>query len=387
MPDNTQEDDVHQDELIVDRRQRDAVAAVLTDLGVWPEEDHEESANLDLVLLKNLRLDTYAPVARQRYAKEISILERPGREFTGLDVLLYDLRARFAADRGFIPLMGKNRDAVVGFPQHKGFGNPDPPSGRILIFGDAGQGIRVGAVDGPLAPHEMLPPEFVRRDEEYADPPPMAVYGGHATFVAGLIRQAAPGAHIDTRAGLDPVTGMSSAWTVADKIAGFGSEIDILNLSLGCVTADDEPPLVLRRALDKLDSGIMVIAAAGNRADPRSPERSKPVWPAASTRVVAVGAKQGDDTLASFSPDTDWVNCFAPGVDVTSTYLHGEVALDAAAPRTFEGAASWKGTSFAAAIVSGTVAATMRTHDVPAKEALAKVLGDGTSQVSVDAKG
>ena len=99
------------------------------------------------------------------------------------------------------------------------------------------------------------------------------------------------------------------------------------------------------------------------------------MWPAAFDEVVAVGATDGSK-LAPFSPRAPWVNLIAPGVDVESTYLTGEVKLSSppkgSPTATFSsGFAYWDGTSFAAANVSGAVAAKIRPGRRDARQALA----------------
>lgn len=369
-------------ELVVDARFRDLVAAALVqDLGVWTGSaaDVEESADLGLVLIKNLRLDGYAERARLRWTNEIRALEAGRGAFTTLDVLLHDLRARFAADLGQVPVLGKNRDAVMSYPQHKGTRNPDPATADELTEiaepgDDSGHGVRIGVVDTPLVPHPLLPADIVLRDVELETDglTPLPSVAGHATFVAGLIRMAAPGAQLDVRAGLAPESGVSTAWNVAKKIASFRrSDIDVLNLSLGCVTADGEPPLLLRRALDRLDPGVLVVAAAGNRAEDETVEQ---IWPAASTRVVAAGAVDVETSMKK-----EWVDCVAPGFNVLGPYLHGPV-LDVAG--RFEGVARWSGTSFAAATVSGRIAACMAANNVCARDALKLLIADSSSGVT-----
>ncbi len=371
----------HADELIVDARHRDVVVAALTDLGVWPEPAEERSPDLDLVLLRDLRLDAYAQHARRGYANEIDALESVAGAppFSDLDVLLHDLRDRFAAAHGYVPLLGKNRDAVIGSPQHKGgavLPRPFPRIGDVsLIPADGpGLGIRIGIVDTPLAPHALLPAEIVDRDEEVDTDGPLTPWAGHATFVAGLIREKAPRAHLAVRAGLRADDGENSAWVIAQKIAGLrGAGIDLLNLSLGCETLDQEPPLVLRRALEVLGSDVLVVAAAGNRGIGAADHRT--VWPAAATAVVAVGADPGTITDpdgstedATFSTQQKWVDLTAPGIDVASTYLTGKVGTT-----MFDGFARWTGTSFATATVTGAIAALMSTGTVSAPEAVGQL--------------
>lgn len=381
MSENARNDEqIHPDELIVDARHRSVVEATLTgDLRVWSPADGaaEESADLQLVLLRGLRLSEYAPAARLAYAKDIMALTVPGRDFTDLDVLLYDLRRRFELHHGFVPVLGKNRDAIIGFPQHKSDADPVPVTGRVhLPPGEAGQGVHVGIVDTPFAPHGLLPD--VDHDVAVGTDRPVPFWAGHSTFVAGLVRQQAPGARITARAGLDIDDGMSSAWRVAKAIASFrGSGIDVLNLSLGCVTADGAAPMVLRRALDRLDPEVLVVAAAGNRADQKNPPEQ--IWPAASSGVIAVGATDSAGEVAGFSMNQPWVDTKTLGVGVASTYLSGDVTLQDGAVEGFAGEATWNGTSFAAASITGALAAALTGHHVSPAAARTTVLAAGAA--------
>jgi subtilisin family serine protease len=146
-------------------------------------------------------------------------------------------------------------------------------------------------------------------------------------------------------------------------MAGFaGTRIDILNTSLGCRTFSGSEPLVIRRALRALGPDVLVVAAAGNHN--LEPYRHQPTWPAASPGVVAVGA-----TDANFSPELPWVSYVAPGTQVVSTYLDGAYAR-------------WEGTSFAAAVVSGAVAARTVPGQVSPAQALTRVLQDSSTLVT-----
>jgi subtilisin family serine protease len=376
------------DELVVDSRYRDVVANELVyNLKVWQDtkENEETDDNLQLVLFKNLTdLDAYSAVTRPRYANEIAALETPARQFTSLDVLLYDLRTRFAADHGYVPEMGKNRDATVGFPQHKGVPIPPRPASRPPSDApaNAGRPVHIGVVDVPLYPHPDFPAETVLTagavpdwtvyaEDRYYVP----VWAGHGTFVVGMIRQQAPGATITVRGGLSYVTGTNTAWATAQAIASFrNARPSIVNLSLGCVTLDNQPPMVIRRAIDRLGSDVLVLAAAGNRANAKNPPDH--IWPAAMTDVIAVGA-----TGAEFSPDKPWVDCTAEGDGVTSAYVF-DTLPDSSGPVSFEGYATWSGTSFATATVTGAIAARMtQGTGLPAKDALAALLADPASVV------
>jgi hypothetical protein len=298
-----------------------------------------------------------------------------------LDVLLRCLRRAFADDYGgWVPTVAKNRmlhgvrgsyviDGGAGSgptpPQPyviDGGGSSDPTllaRGRVVgrRAAQPGAGVRVGVVDTKLFPHPWLTGAFVADSEDLWPPDswtdlPDAAY--HATFVTGLILSQAPGATVEVQAALDQHAQRDS-WDVAKTIATFADgSLDVLNLSLGCATDDDRPPLVLTRALATLDPGTVVVAAAGN-FDPSGPQPVRPMWPAALDSVLAVGAVAAEDNgyrRADFSPDVPWVDVLAPGVGVVSTW-----GVQNGGVPTF---ARSNGTSFAAAVVSGAIAAQMR---------------------------
>jgi subtilisin family serine protease len=366
----------HPTELIVDLRHRDAVLALLADLRV-PHDGVEDSADLRLTLLRNLDMAAYAPGARKDYANELAAANPDG--FTDLDVLLHDLRHRFATDHGHLPVLGKNREAIVGFPQHKGLPKTPVAVSEPLTITKTGRGagVRIGVVDTPVVPHSALPADLVAVDAALTAPASEQFWAGHGTFVAGLIRQAAPDAHLDMRTGLSAVNGKGDSWELAKTIAAFRhSGIHILNLSLGCATADGNPPLVLSRAVEVLGDEVLVVAAAGNRN--LTEDRLKAIWPAAATAVVAVGATQRPGGESAFSMDRPWVDCVAPGVRVISAYPTRSVLGEG---ESDDGWAMWSGTSFAAATVSGEIAARMTKNHCGAKEARENLLHDETSVV------
>ncbi len=348
-------------ELIVDLRHLPDVGKKLEDLGVWAgDKAPRKSKELDLALIDDLGdLRAFAVRARSQYYNEIGALERrAGHEFTDLDMLLYVLRSSFAHDRGYVPVLGKNRDTVIGYPQHKGV--TDPTLGNEIRMSRTGQPVepgkrvQVGVVDTPLYAH----PGFEGSIDGVDQPTPIdgniySVWGGHATFVAGRIWQSAPDAHIIVKAGLSDNSGEGTSWDAAEKMAEFiGSGIKVLNLSFGATTNDGEPPLVLQRAIERLvqdNPELLIVAAAGNRGHRAQPPLQ--VWPAAMQRVIAVGARNTDFTLMR-----PWVDVTAVGLRVDGFYLKGKVRLDSGGETVFKGFAEWSGTSFAAAAVSGALA-------------------------------
>lgn len=316
-----------------------------------------------------------------------------------LDGLLAELRRQIAADcGGWVPDMGKNRriSSVTGLPHPKSMGSgevgnfprpADGPGPSVALASDAGQGVRVGLLDTPLCDHPDLAGRYVAHGGalDPATDEPLPLRAGHATFVADLILRRAPAATLQVRAVLDRETGTANAWHTARAMMSFlDDEVDILNLSLGCHTLDGEPPLVLRRAIERLAPHLVVVAAAGNHGQlpglVKGISRRSPTWPAALPQVVAVGAARPADleptNAGFFSPTLPWITCTAPGVGVVAAYQHALVNLPDG-PERFSGYASWSGTSFAAATVSGVIAANTRPGEKTARQALDELLADG----------
>ncbi|HLK42051.1 MAG TPA: S8 family serine peptidase, partial [Thermoleophilia bacterium] len=220
---------------------------------------------------------------------------------------------------------------------------------------------------------------------------------GHGTFIAGIIRQAAPDARVRVIR-IMHTDGIVQENVLLLSLAVLGAQIatavgtgdtdgliDLVSLSLGYF---DESPYdtvytgVLSQLIDRLtDLGVAVIAAAGNQAT------VQPYYPAALATqpgadpvlpVVSVGALNPNRTKAMFSNDGPWVTAWATGSDVISTYpvdLDGsEEPLIAPSPpgsrldrhrETLDpddfrgGFAVWSGTSFSAPLVAATVAAAL----------------------------
>ena len=295
--------------------------------------------------------------------------------------------------------MGKNRVVhgvqLLPYLNAGGFDVPTAlPYGTSLPqYGqpDAGRGVRVGVLDTCLYEHELLAGSYLADRSSLLRPTgaERPWWQGHATFVAGLILQRAPAAELIVRSVLDEDGGGAPVWDVARKMVGYAAEVDILNLSFGCFTVDGQPPLVLERAIHQLPPDVVVIAAAGNHGERRPgsdehllPHPDTPLWPAAFDGVIAVGARYADGRPAPFNPRPrgqrepavglarmlPWIDVLAPGVKVPSTYLGNSVGeliklpvepheQHQAASERFCGVAEWTGTSFAAAAVSGAVAA------------------------------
>jgi hypothetical protein len=357
----------HGDELVVGRPYAGLVLRKLDEWQAHPVIKHD-SAALGLVLIG---VDARSALSRLSQSDDELLgqartnAEREGiSQASALELVHRCLRSSFRREySGWVPTLGKNRivDRVQGTYVIDLTRTPGPSglltSARLPRRASApGAGVRVGLVDTRLIPDPWLLGAFETDASDIWDTSAALEdeSAHHATFLAGLILQQAPGATVVHRAALDDAA-TSDSWQVALQIAALArSDLDVLNLSLGCATDDGQPPLVLEAALATLRPETVVVAAAGNKSDAPDGTAPAPVFPAALENVVAVGALDGA-ALATFSPDEPWVDVYAQGVDVRSTY--------GGADRGTSVLGSWTGTSFSAAIVSGAVAARAEACD------------------------
>jgi membrane-anchored mycosin MYCP len=310
---------------------------------------------------------------------------------------------------GWVPTMGKNRllDRIDGGGEQPAavVGGAEPPEGARAVnlarhgvgetrwaIGGGGGGLPKRAEKGDIGRFEQLREDnkglgrgikVALLDTKIADigqgweieeaallsngGEPIPYPAGHATFVAGLIHQQAPSVDLKVFSVLNN-QGLGDAWDLARKMVHLArsGERMVLNLSLGCSTDDNSPPLLLRRAVELLAPNTVIVAAAGNHGGDNSEYDVKPnapFWPAALPYVIGVGAETKPDSneRASFSPDAKWVRLLGPGDQVTSTFPENvQVSGDKDTIETYtETYAKWSGTSFAAATITGRIAALM----------------------------
>ncbi|ADJ43174.1 subtilisin-like serine protease [Amycolatopsis mediterranei S699] len=265
----------------------------------------------------------------------------------------------------------------------------------------------VGVVDTGVVlrngePHEYLgtrvryDPEDTARIVRDAAGNPVGS-GGHGTFVAGVILKEVPATvAVRMKGVVDESTGDVEDLAVAnaiDDLAGRG--IRLINLSFSGATWEDEPPKAIEQALRRLPPDAVVVTAAGNRGSRQrvfpaaislEPRRDEPAEPKFA-KVIAVGAVEttagAAPEIAGFSNYGPWVTAYADGVDVVGPYFHGDFPNQTAdgEPR-FNGYAVWSGTSFAAATVTGRIAAKMAANrGMTARRAAEDVL-DNSSKVT-----
>jgi subtilisin family serine protease len=204
---------------------------------------------------------------------------------------------------------------------------------------------------------------------------------GHGTFVAGIVNQVDPDATISMYRAIDS-DGIGSEVDVAcAMIEAVRAGNQIINLSLGCQTQDDFPPIALEAALAViagLDAGkpdeekTIIVAAAGNSGDTR------PFWPAAFPGVVSVAGLNPNMTPSPWSSHGFWVTCSTVGQGLHSTYVYGtESPLIDPAETEFprpDPYAVWSGTSFAAPQVAGAIARLYQAPGATLRSALDELL-------------
>jgi Subtilase family len=276
----------------------------------------------------------------------------------------------------------------------KGMGAPqptDPPAGPPQFGDGRGKPAKVAIIDTGISDQRRDDGwlQGVTGDTDPLDQFPLSgpdgyldLAAGHGTFVAGIVRQVAPRARVRVYRAVDS-DGIGSEMTVACEMIRAVKEDKphIINLSLGCQTHDDLPPIAIQVALEVIgkwerDHGreVLIVAAAGNYAD------SRPCWPAAFRRVVSVAGLGPDMRPVPWSTHGFWVTCSTIGQGVRSTYVEGrESPLLDPDPRTFGPSAwgVWSGTSFTSPQITGALARLHEEYGYSPREALDQLLAAG----------
>lgn len=210
---------------------------------------------------------------------------------------------------------------------------------------------------------------------------PIPAYSGHGTFVAGVARCLAPGAEIIVTNEFRVAGSALESDVVPRLVAALGLGVDIFHLTMAAPSRKDLPLVAFEAWLRLLRQykGVLCVVAAGN-SDTR-----RPMWPAAFSEVVSVGALAADwRSRASFSNFGGWVDVYAPGRDLVNAYATGtykcHVTPYKGQERHFYGMAKWSGTSFSTPIVTGLIAARMSRTGENGREAAAVLLAQARRQ-------
>lgn len=210
-----------------------------------------------------------------------------------------------------------------------------------------GWGVRVAVIDTgidlnhPLFAGRIAYPAFDFVDN---DADPQEVMGGagsgHGTFVAGVIALTAPGATIMPLRAFDS-DGAGTSFNIAKAIRFAADQgAQVINMSFGLLDRDR----LIEDALDYARQRVFMIAAAGND------NLDSLHFPASrASRALPVTATDASDRKASFANFNSNVQIAAPGVDIYSAYPGGRWA-------------TWSGTSFSTALVTGEVALVLQLN-------------------------
>jgi subtilisin family serine protease len=265
---------------------------------------------------------------------------------------------------------------------------PDPPPRDC----DGDHPVRVGVSDTGLLDdadtHSWLVGVTGEPDPLGVDPatgqPTIPPYGGHGTFIAGVVRCVAPDAQVYVADHLP--TGSAGTTTdhevVANLLELLERGVDVINLSAGSPTVDGETMLTFDVFYEdhlKNFPDVVLIAAAGNN------ESDVPFWPAASKWATGVGALDETRTdRAWFSNWGDSADVWAPGEALINAFASGVYTYDEppriGAQEIFSGMARWSGTSFATPVVVGLVADRMSRTGETARQALDAVMAVAAAQ-------
>ena len=168
---------------------------------------------------------------------------------------------------------------------------------------------------------------------------------GHGTAVAGIILQVAP------RATILPIRVLRPDGTAntSDVVAAIGRAVtkgaNIINLSLGTGGYDQSLMDICTWANSQ---GVRIVAAAGNNGQlDKMDSPAMFTWvPATYQMTIGVGSVSANDNRSSFSSYGDGIYTYAPGENIWSAFPGNK-------------SANFTGTSFAAPIVSGSIALAM----------------------------
>ena len=210
-------------------------------------------------------------------------------------------------------------------------------------------------------------------------------FAGHGTFVAGVARCMAPRSEIFVGNELN-IAGATLESKIIGKIEQVVARFQpaIINVSSGTYTRNDWNPIAFE-GFGQRHPDLTLVAAAGNDSTDR------PLYPAAFPfpLVISVGALGPDQAhLAWFSNYGRWVDMYALGEGIVNAFVVGqyryhEPPKQPARQDFLRPLARWSGTSFAAPLVTGMIAARMGQTGESSRQA-AEALVNEARQDAID---
>jgi subtilisin family serine protease len=252
----------------------------------------------------------------------------------------------------------------------------DQPVPALSKDSGDGKGVSVVVVDtGWHEPAERHPKtpwlEGVTGDPEVIRDP-IHPYGGHGTFVAGVVRCVAPAAGVHVEGFLPRGGALHESAIFAQLRQAIRRKPDIVSMSAGTKTRNNQHLLSFELLWERLVGPLgttVLVAAAGNDGT------SQQFYPAALPWTVGVGSLDADEEVSDFSNYGSWVDVFALGRDTLNAFPRGTYICQEPPnnkppkKRTFDGLAQWSGTSFSTPLVAGIIAARMSHTGESARDA------------------
>jgi len=277
---------------------------------------------------------------------QLKVLEKLGVEVE--EVELYQITGKPTCNNDGICDSGENPSCVdckiggeepIPPEERPCYPSEQKPYGIVMVNGGSGgAGVNVTVLDtGVYTDHLDLDIKLCKDTTKRGIKNGCSDGNGHGTHVAGTI--AANGGNDGL--GIFGVAPEANLWMI--KVCGNGGSCwtddiatgiryvadngaNIISMSLG---GDTESPLI-KNAIDyATNKGVLVIAAAGNDG----PAEGSIDYPGANVKVVAVGAIDANENVASWSSrgtnDGDYiieereVEFGAPGVNIESTWKDG----------------------------------------------------------------
>jgi hypothetical protein len=255
---------------------------------------------------------------------------------------------------------------------------------------DGGRGVRIFVADTGLVRNADTTFPWLNgvvgdTDERNETDGTILPYGGHGTFVTGVLRCMAPEARIHVADIFNTAGSALESHFVRRLSEAFDFGFEILHLTASCMTRKNKQLIALEKWLELLGSykGVVCVAPAGNN------HTRRPSWPGAFPNVLSVGALATDrHHRADFSNYGDWVDVYAPGQKLINAFGSGTYTYQippippGTGQATFNGLAQWSGTSFSAPIVTGLIAARMARCGESAREAADALLAKARAHTS-----
>lgn len=150
---------------------------------------------------------------------------------------------------------------------------------------------------------------------------------GHGTHVSGTILDCTQGLDVyvmSVRVANDEGNASKSTIVSGLKYA-IEAGVDVINISIGGGTDDDDAEDYYIE--EAVENGIVVVVSAGNDHNDDESITTSDKCPAHIEECIVVAACDSTGTVAGFSTPGDSVDVCAPGVDILSYYLSGEMEL------------------------------------------------------------